>query len=111
MKIVGWIIWTVLLCIALSWTMHSFKKDRRCVRPLHSVDTALIYWLLLIWSFFHPAFNRFHLVWIAIIAANVSCFLSGRRAAYLMFPMLSYSPPPLPILLVLVGMGVFLLTP
>jgi CDP-diglyceride synthetase len=78
---VGWIIWGILTFFAISWGLNCYilSKSEKGI-TYATLNTTIIWWLLLGWTFYYSGMNKLHLLWLAPAAVPVSIFVTISRA-------------------------------
>ena len=74
----GWILWFLLLFFAVNWTYGWYwaMKQPGGSLTFGVMNTIIIWWFLLAWTFHYSHVNRLHLVWLAPLAIPVSAYVS-----------------------------------
>lgn len=76
-----WLVFTLLLLLALSFTNGSIRGYSAGDPPTHGmVHSVILFWGLLAWAVHYAAFNKLHLLWLAPLTFYLASFLSAQLA-------------------------------
>lgn len=62
MEIFEWIVWAILVFVALS-SLYFFLTSKQGVQAA-TMSTIVNQWILVAWSLYFPQFNKLHLLWL-----------------------------------------------
>jgi len=80
-QIVAWGTWVLLLLLAASWTARCYFYLRRGAGVTYAtLNTTIIWGLLLGWTLYYSNINKLHLLWLAPSAVVASSFWTTSRA-------------------------------
>ena len=80
-QIVGWGTWVLLLLFAASWSVGCYLYLKRGAGLTYAtLNTTIIWWLLLGWTFYYSNLNKLHLLWLAPSVVPVASFSTISRA-------------------------------
>ncbi len=63
MEIAGWILWGIVVCFAIGGILFYVKQSRSGIMG-QTIAIIVCIWILVLWSFFTPHFNKLHLIWL-----------------------------------------------
>lgn len=73
----GWIAWVLLCFFAVTWVFGCYSYIRRRVGVTYAtINTTVLWWLLLGWTFYYSGMNKLHLLWLAPAAVPLSSFIT-----------------------------------
>jgi 4-hydroxybenzoate polyprenyltransferase len=80
-QMIGWVAWAVLALFAISWSVQCYLyiKRRGCV-TYATLNTTIVWWFLLGWTFHYSSVNKLHLFWLAPSAILIARFVTISRA-------------------------------
>ena len=66
LQIMGWGAWALLLLFAISWTIMCYIYIKRGATLTYAtLNTTIVWWFLLGWTFYYSSINKLHLFWLA----------------------------------------------
>jgi hypothetical protein len=63
MEIIGWILWAIVFFFCVAGLIF-LKRGLKTGLMGPTIASIINQWLLLLWSFFMPDFNKIHLLWL-----------------------------------------------
>jgi len=71
--ILNWGVWALLVFYTLVWSFGCFSyiKAGKGI-SFGSLNTTMLWWLIVIWSLFVPGFNKLHIIWLAPIVIPIT---------------------------------------
>ena len=108
-QVLGWGAWVLLFVFAVNWSVGCYLYIKRGVGLTYAtLNTTIIWWLLIGWAFHYSNFNKLHLVWLAPSVVPVASITTISRA--LSSIVQKTIPPGLFFLLVVYGLVLWWLT-
>lgn len=114
-EIIGWIVWALFfLGFTVGWTLGCVTYVKRGLGVTYpTLNTTVIWWLLVGWTFYYPSMSKLHLLWLAPLASFLSTFIT--HATVLEYGVSGLRKDPLPpgivLLLVIHLVLLWMLTP
>jgi hypothetical protein len=80
-QILGWGAWVLLFLFAISWSVGCYLYIKRGAGLTYAtLNTTIIWWLLLGWTFYYSNLNKLHLLWLAPSVVPVASVTTISRA-------------------------------
>jgi hypothetical protein len=86
LNVLGWIIWTIIFLLALSWTfgVRKYVSKGSAIPHVTVVQLFFLWAIALVFRFF--SFNKLHILWVAPICFFTSIYLTLARRVPIVTP-------------------------
>ena len=79
-QIIGWAAWALLALFAISWGVLCCVQIKRGAGVTYgTLNTTIVWWFLLGWTFHYANVNKLHLFWLAPSAILIATFVTTWR--------------------------------
>src|SRR3989442_2097811 len=76
-QILTWIVWGLLCFFTAAWSFGCYYRVSRGEGVSRAIiNTVIVWWLLLGWTFYNPHINKLHLLWLAPCVLPLALFLN-----------------------------------
>ena len=80
-QIIGWAAWALLVLFAIGWSIQCYVHIKRGAGVTYgTLNTTIVWWFLLGWTFHYASVNKLHLFWLAPSAILIASFVTITRA-------------------------------
>lgn len=80
-QIFGLASWVLLLLFAISWSVGCYLYIKRGAGLTYAtLNTTIVWWLLLGWTFHYSSVNKLHLLWLAPSVVPIASITTISRA-------------------------------
>ena len=86
LNILGWIIWTITLLLALSWTFGVRSHVSKGVGIPHATAVQVFFLWAIVLVFRLFAFSKLHILWVAPVCFIASIYLTLARRVPILTP-------------------------
>lgn|GEM_PF-5531033 len=86
LNVVGWIIWSIIFVLALSWTFGVRKYVSKGVDIPHAVSVQLLFLWGIVLVFRVSSFSKLHILWVAPTCFIASLYLTLARRVPILTP-------------------------
>jgi hypothetical protein len=80
-QIIGWIAWALLVFLTVGWTVGCYVYIKRGAGLTYAtLNTTIVWWFLLGWTFHYSSVNKLHLFWLAPSAMLLASLVTISRS-------------------------------
>ena len=81
LHVLDWFGWALLGFFTVTWTVGCYAYTKRGTGATYAtMNTTVIWWVLLGWTFYYSDMNKLHLFWLAPAAVPLASFVTISRA-------------------------------